>query len=344
MTTMSHGVIFGMLGPVRVWSVTGALTVAEPRRRAVLVALLLDAGRTVPMPRLVRLVWGDAHPPTERKAVQVYVSKLRQTLAAVPEVRLATQPGGYRLDCPPEAVDLHWFRRLVTDAHRASLLVERRDRLREALDLWRGAPFADAATDALQEAVAPALEEERLSALEELFAVQIRLGEQTRVIGPLMSAIAEHPTRERLTELLMTALREDGRQADAAQAYRRLYARLARETGLAPNDRLEALHRSVLGGATGSAVRPRGRPDGTTDELIREGTRFLAAGDRDRAVASFYAARAYARDTGDEDGWRRACRQVMRARAERRGTPAGRPPHHRRTPRTPHGAQSAHGS
>jgi DNA-binding SARP family transcriptional activator len=320
---MSHGVIFGMLGPVVVRSIAGTLAIAEPRRRAVLVALLLDAGRTVPMPRLVRLVWGDTHPPTERKAVQVYVSKLRQTLTAVPQVGLATQPNGYRLDCPPDAVDLHRFRRLVADAQRAPGLVERRDRLREALDLWRGAPFADAATDTLQETVAPALEEERLSALEELFGVQIRLGEQRRVVGPLMTAVAEHPTRERLTELLMTAFREDGRHADAAQAYRHLYARLTRDTGLTPNARLNVLHRSVLRGTSPTTAGPQSRLGGTTDELIREGACFLAAGDRDRALASFYAARAYARDTEDKDGWNRACRQLTRARAELRSTPAG---------------------
>jgi DNA-binding SARP family transcriptional activator len=321
---MSHGVIFGMLGPVVVWSVAGTLTVAEPRRRAVLVALLLDAGRTVPMSRLARLVWGDAHPPTERKAVQVYVSKLRQTLTAVPEVRLTTQPGGYRLDCPPDVVDLHRFRRLVGAARRTSVLAERRDGLRSALHLWRGAPFADA-TDMLREAVAPALEEERLSALEEFFDVQIRLGEQARVIGPLMTAIAEHPLRERLTELLMTALRQDGRQAEAAQAYRQLYAALARDTGLAPNARLAALHRTVLGGLAGPAPARQSRPGGATDELIQEGVQFLSAGDRDRALASFYAARAYAKDAGDQDGWRRACRQLTRAQAARRGTPGRRP-------------------
>ncbi len=55
---------FGILGPLEVWSPTGeALPVGGPRPRALLVLLLLDAGRVVGVEQLIDGQYGDDPPP-----------------------------------------------------------------------------------------------------------------------------------------------------------------------------------------------------------------------------------------------------------------------------------------
>ena len=55
---------FGILGPLEVRSSTGeAITVGGPRPRALLVMLLLNAGRVVGVEQLIDGQYGDAPPP-----------------------------------------------------------------------------------------------------------------------------------------------------------------------------------------------------------------------------------------------------------------------------------------
>ena len=89
------------------------------------------------------------------------------------------------------------------------------------------------------------LEEARAQLLETGLAARLRLGDVA--IGELEAAVAAHPYRERLWELLITALYRAGRQADALAAYRRVRARLADELGLEPGPGLRELERQVLG-------------------------------------------------------------------------------------------------
>ncbi len=54
---------FSVLGPLTVTASTGApVVVPEAKVRALLSALLLDAGRVVPADRLVEALWGDRLP------------------------------------------------------------------------------------------------------------------------------------------------------------------------------------------------------------------------------------------------------------------------------------------
>jgi DNA-binding SARP family transcriptional activator/tetratricopeptide (TPR) repeat protein len=249
-----HGIVFGVLGALVVRAESGPVPIGEPRRRAVLGVLLLDAGRTVAVDRLAALVWGANPPATARKALQVYVSQLRRALAGLSGVELGTDLDGYRLACEPDAVDLHRFRRLVQQARDGGL---RREPLREALALWRGPAFTDVGPGPLRDTVAPALEEERLGALEDLCEADITAGRGIHAIGPLMSAVAEHPLRERMTGLLMTALHQAGRGAEAARIYRALRQRLVDDAGMEPSPRLAELHRAIL---ANDVTAPTDRP------------------------------------------------------------------------------------
>ena len=88
------------------------------------------------------------------------------------------------------------------------------------------------------------LEEARIKLLETHFTARLQLGEPA--IGDLESAVAPHPYQERLWELLITALYQAGRQADALAAYQRVSVRLDADLGLEPGPGLKALERQIL--------------------------------------------------------------------------------------------------
>ncbi|HEY7591660.1 MAG TPA: BTAD domain-containing putative transcriptional regulator, partial [Actinophytocola sp.] len=118
-----------------------AVSVGGPRPRALLVMLLLDAGRAVPVERLIAGQYGDAPPADALNAVQAQVSRLRKT---IPGIELDAT--GYRLDTDPDDVDALRFERLVGEGRRqlaAGDHAAARETLREALGLWRGEPLPD---------------------------------------------------------------------------------------------------------------------------------------------------------------------------------------------------------
>ena len=72
---------FGVLGATQAYAADGSvLPVAGGRLRALLVLLLLDAGRTVAPQRLVDGVYGDRPPEQAANALQSQVSRLRRLL------------------------------------------------------------------------------------------------------------------------------------------------------------------------------------------------------------------------------------------------------------------------
>ncbi|MFI9842005.1 winged helix-turn-helix domain-containing protein [Nonomuraea sp. NPDC051941] len=130
---------FRLLGPVGLWAGDTFVGPATPQQRSVPAILLLHAGRTVPLERLLKAVREQEPPASARNAVQGHVSRLRRLLAGVPDAELSTSPPGYRLVLHPARVDLLRFRELVARAH-ASDHGLAYDLLRQALDLWHGPP------------------------------------------------------------------------------------------------------------------------------------------------------------------------------------------------------------
>ena len=79
-----------------------------PGKPSVLLALLaLDAGRVVRISAVIDGLWDDDPPSSARALVHTYVSALRRSFDAPGAPQIATLPGGYRLDCEPEVVDVH---------------------------------------------------------------------------------------------------------------------------------------------------------------------------------------------------------------------------------------------
>ncbi len=82
--------------------------------------------------------------------------------------------------------------------------------------------------------------------IEDQLAARSDLGGGAEIIGELERLVADHPLRESLWVLLITALYRSGRQADALAAYQRVQHTLAEELGLDPGPELQEVERKVL--------------------------------------------------------------------------------------------------
>lgn len=225
---------FGLLGPLDVVLDGHHVHVPSGKRRVILAALALRPGQVVGVDELVELVGGS------RNALQTAVGRLREDLGR-PEL-VQTRPGGYLLDVRPDEVDVHRFDRLEPV---------------EALRLWRGRPFADIGSDALERDHVPALTEKYLATLEARIEQDLKRGRHEQLVPELRTLTRQHPARERMWAQLIVALHRCDRQTEALQAYDDIRTRLAEELGLDPGRDLQQAHQQVLTADN----RPRARND-----------------------------------------------------------------------------------
>jgi DNA-binding SARP family transcriptional activator/tetratricopeptide (TPR) repeat protein len=238
-----HGVEVRLLGPVEVLAGGRAVEPGPVQQRTVLAALAVDAGRLVPLEVLIDRVWGDAPPPSVRSGIYSHMARLRRML--VPAGGLLRRPGGYLLDVPPEAVDLHRFRAL-SQAARAGPAPDA-GQLGTALDLWRGPALAGLAGDWVA-ATRERLDQQRVEAVLAWAQALLAAGQPGPVIGMLRDFVDQHPLVEPLAARLIEALYASGRAAEALDCYARVRAHLAQELGAEPGPALRQLHQAVLRG------------------------------------------------------------------------------------------------
>ncbi|GGV27369.1 SARP family transcriptional regulator [Actinomadura cremea] len=237
---------FGVLGPVTVWDGEGApVRIRETKVRALLADLLVHEGRPVPADRLIDDLWGDATPGDPANALQAKVSQLRRALG---RDRVVREANGYRLvlDGPGDEVDADRFRALAADARAVDDPRVRAARFTAALDLWRGAAFADVADEAFARPAAERLDDQRLAVLEEQAEARLAAGEHTLLAGELGALVARHPLRERLRAVQMRALYRAGRQSEALESYTELRALMADGLGVDPGRELADLYEAIL--------------------------------------------------------------------------------------------------
>ena len=120
------------------------------------------------------------------------------------------------------------------------------ERLRQALEFWRGPALADFAYDPFAQAEIARLEELRLDAVEERIEADLALGRAADLVGELEALISDNPLRERLRGQLMLALYRSGRQADALEAYRRPARPSTRSSASPRARRFSALQAAIL--------------------------------------------------------------------------------------------------
>ena len=242
-------VSFRLLGPVSALDAAGVpLAIEGPRRRAVLAALLLHRGTSLPVERLVELLWPSPAPPTATTMVHGAVAALRRVLELEGRPRiLVTRDGGYSLDVAADQVDAACFERVLDDARRdLPVLPQRAEQLLNcALAEWRG-PALAGVEEPFAQVAAGRLEELRVQGRALRADAALRMGHHHAVTAELEELTAEHPLREDLRALLMLALYRCGRQADALAAYRRLRTALVDELGVEPQQQLSDLELAVL--------------------------------------------------------------------------------------------------
>ncbi|WP_329351040.1 tetratricopeptide repeat protein [Streptomyces sp. NBC_01261] len=247
------------------------------KRRTVLAALLVDAGRWVPAETLIDRVWGEAPPAQVRATLYAHVARIRRVLAETgprlsalsggglgdaevpsPAPELVRGPAGYRLDLAPDLVDVHRFRNLVTRARRTKGSdAARVSTLREAMGLWQGTPLAGVSG----EWAARTRENwvhQYVDAVLAWAEAELRVGGHLVVVDALSVLVAEHPLIEPLAVALIRALDAAGRAPEALACYGALRERLADELGTTPGAEAQRAHQAVL--REKAAPRP---PSGT---------------------------------------------------------------------------------
>ena len=242
---------FRLLGPVEVWVDGRCVDAGRPHQRAVLAALLVDAGRVVPVETLIDRVWGQAAPEQVRASLRAHLSRIRRMLEQAGEcgapVALSRVSGGYLLRVDSDQIDLQLFRRLVGTAGRPGDAGSPVASLRAALALWRGQPLAG-----IEGEWAARMRElwgrERVDAAVAWARAELAEGNPGPVLAALAELASDNPLVESLTEVFMRALHAAGRTSEALDLYARTRAHLAEELGTDPGPDLQALHRSLLRG------------------------------------------------------------------------------------------------
>jgi DNA-binding SARP family transcriptional activator len=242
---------FSLLGPVRAWFGGREIALGPPQQRALLALLLLHIGEPVSKEEAVRALWGDAAPKFAEGTVRTYVYQLRRKVtevAGLQRVTLQSHSGGYLLTANGATIDACRLQQSIEDSRNARRRGDLRGTvqlLRESLTLWHGTPFAGIDTTYFN-IERERLEQTRATVVEDLAEAEIAVGLQTDAVVTLRTALAEHPLREDLWELLLRALSDLGRRAEALAAYQEARQVLRAELGLDPGSRLQELHRAIF--------------------------------------------------------------------------------------------------
>lgn len=236
---------FCLLGDVEARVDDRLIDLGHLRQRSVLVILLMEANRVVPADQLVERVWADRPPQRARDTLYGYLHRLRKALAAVAEVDIVRQAGGYLISVNEALIDVHRFRELLRQARAADDASDAMALFGEALALWRGDPFSGVDTPWLN-GVRDVLEKERFAAELDFTDLRLEHGQHMQLVPELVSRASEHQWDERLAAQLMLAFYRSGRQADALAHYEQTQTRLADELGLDPSPDLRQLRQRIL--------------------------------------------------------------------------------------------------
>ncbi|HCT80473.1 MAG TPA: hypothetical protein DGT23_28700 [Micromonosporaceae bacterium] len=237
-----------LLGPVEFWDGDAWLPVKSAKQRALLAVLALSPGQSVKRDALLEILWEGKPPKSAEQLLHHYVWRLRQLLCRGPG-QVQTAPGGYLLAVLAEDLEHERFAALLAQGREA----ERRGNIDRAiaciatgLALWRGPALADVRSVSFLNDAAQRLDQRRIEAQESLADLLIEHGRTAEAMATLEAVTAADPFRERAWRLLLLALHQQGRRADALAAYQRLWRVWKEELGIEPSRSLAGLHRLIL--------------------------------------------------------------------------------------------------
>src|SRR5689334_12788646 len=128
-----------MLGPLEVRVRDRRLELGGARAQKLLAALALEPDRTVPLRRLIDVLWDDIPPVTAIRQVQNTAAAVRRLIGRADV--LVTEGPGYRLRTNALTLDTQLFTghlTLATDAAAAGDIGKAVEAMRAGLELWHG--------------------------------------------------------------------------------------------------------------------------------------------------------------------------------------------------------------
>ncbi|MEU3288620.1 AfsR/SARP family transcriptional regulator [Streptomyces longwoodensis] len=261
-------VVLRALGPIEAVVGGRPVDLGAPKQRALLALLASTVGRPVACDVLVEELWTGSPPPAALSSLHAYVANLRRVLEPhraprTPPTVLRTSGRGYLLERRSVDVDVDRFTGRAALAWQLQESGDPHGALRafdQALALWRGPAYAEAADSAYVRPDSARLHELRLSVTEGRCAALLAAGAHEIAVADLEAFVQDHPLREYGCELLGLALYRAGRQAEALAVLRTHQRRLAQELGIDPRPALQRLQQQILHHAPSLDWHPRPRP------------------------------------------------------------------------------------
>jgi tetratricopeptide (TPR) repeat protein/DNA-binding SARP family transcriptional activator len=245
--------VFGILGSTAV-RVNGEWDEGwgPPRERATLAALLINAGKPVPLDTLVEWVHEDETSLRDPAATfHTQASRIRKKLQhRAADAPLIVQDRTFRLGIDPLLVDAHLFRKLmadVRDLRRQHQLTEALDRVKQAISLRRGRPLDDLHTERAQAWRHRVLVNDWLPANTTMLEILLELGEHATALSQVDELLDEHPCDLGLAKVRMAALHGIGRGAEATHYFFNLRRGLRDESDFQAADHIMRFHESLQG-------------------------------------------------------------------------------------------------
>ena len=251
--------LFSILGPLSVSSELEHLAIGGARRRAILARLLVERSHSVPLGRLAEDAWDGGPPTGAASTLRSHLSSLRKVLG---QERLYSRDGSAVVVVMPGELDSDVFDAEVAIGRQA---LARRDlktaarSFERSIAMWRGSAFSDVEGYVWAIPEVSRLDERRLEVREGLLETRLRLGQYLQVAAEAEQVVRENPLREQVWAILMVALYQAGRQAEALRAYQRVRLHLTEELGIEPWPVLRILEQSILNQEDALAQWMRGR-------------------------------------------------------------------------------------
>jgi tetratricopeptide (TPR) repeat protein/DNA-binding SARP family transcriptional activator len=196
----------------------------RPRERAVLATMLTRPNVPISSGELIDWVWGDNELPQHpTSALSTNVSRVRKLFNQLAvDADLQVDNGTHCLAVAKDTIDHHVFRDLVSQARELGRQGDHQkaaDTCETALELWRGEPLADVASERANAWRVGFVHNEWLPANILLIEFRLRISEFDRALSRLDNLMEYHPHETRLTALRMSALHGLGRGDEATALY-----------------------------------------------------------------------------------------------------------------------------
>jgi DNA-binding SARP family transcriptional activator/tetratricopeptide (TPR) repeat protein len=256
---------FRILGPLEVLSPEGWTAIGAPKWRSLLACLLVRPGQLVPTDLLIDELWGENPPNTANNLVSIYVHRLRKVIDDAEGRVLIYRAPGYLLRVSPGDLDMQEFESRVAEGRSALAAGDPKSAaalLGDALGLWRGPLLADVPFSPLITTQADRATELWLAATELRIEADLACGRAAQVVAELRGLVAVHRMREGLWALLMRALEDAGRRAEALEAFVQAREVISAELGVDPGAELRRLYLELLAADAAAAVSPARRKQG----------------------------------------------------------------------------------